>query len=42
MYIYSDQPRQTSCHPLSAESLQVYCDTDNEYQEIALTNHYTG
>ena len=42
MYIYSDKPREASCHPLSAESPQVYCDTDNEYLETALTNHHTG
>ena len=42
MQIYSDQPPQTSCHPLSTESLQVYCDTGNGYLEIALANHHTG
>ena len=37
-----DQPRQTSWHPLSAESLQAYCDSGNEYLETVLTNHNTG
>ena len=42
MQIYANQTGETSCHPLSAESLQVYCDTGNEYREAAFANHHTG
>ena len=40
-YILINLVKPVAILSLSAESLQIYCDTGNEYLETVLANHYT-